>query len=259
LVNFFKKKDEIKKLLSKREVFIFLDYDGTLTPIVATPDLAVLHDDMKEVLEKLVKKYVVSIVSGRATDDVRSKVNIDNIYYAGSHGFEIVKPDGEIIINNEAQQLRKIKNKVQEKIRKLTKHIQGSLIEDVKYTTSCHYRLVREEDVDEFKNIVKKTVSQYPELKYTEGKKVLEIRPDLDWDKGKAVNWILNSLNYNPVKNCVLYIGDDTTDEDAFGVLKDSGFGILVAEKDRPTRAKYRVRTVDEVKDVLLFFIGLAA
>jgi trehalose-phosphatase len=214
---------------------------------------------MKKILEKLVDIYTVSIVSGRSTDDVRSKVKIDNIYYAGSHGFEIVQPDGKTIINEEANLLRKIKNEVQEKLKKMTEHIEGALIEDVKYTASCHYRLVSEENVNEFKNIVKETVSGYPDLKITEGKKVLEIRPNIDWDKGKAVKWILNALKFDPRENCAIYIGDDTTDEDAFGVLEDNGFGILVSEKIRPTKAKYNVKTVDEVKDVLSYFIESAA
>ncbi len=258
VINFFRKKDEIGKLFCLKEVFIFLDYDGTLTPIVAMPDLAVLHDDMKKILVKLVEKYKVSIISGRATDDVRLKVDVDNIYYAGSHGFEIVKPDGKLIINKEAQRLREIKNEAQENIKELTKHINGALIEDVKYTTSCHYRLVSREHIDEFKKVVKATVLKYPGLKVTEGKKVLEIRPDLDWDKGKAVKWILNTLEYDPEKNLAIYIGDDTTDEDAFTALEDDGFGILVAEKIRPTKAKYYVETVDEVKSVLSYFVELA-
>ena len=212
---------------------------------------------MKKILEKLVNNYTVSIISGRATDDVRSKVKISNIYYAGSHGFEIVQPDGKIIINEEANHLRIIKNEAQEKLKELTRHIKGAYIEDVKYTASCHYRLVPEENVNKFKNIVKETISGYPDLKITEGKKVLEIRPNIDWDKGKAVKWILDALRFDPRENCAIYIGDDTTDEDAFGVLENNGFGILVSEKIRPTKARYNVKTVDEVKEVLSYFIKI--
>ncbi|MGM0368731.1 MAG: trehalose-phosphatase [Actinomycetota bacterium] len=238
---------------------MFLDYDGTLTPIVSTPDLAILSDDMKAILKKLVSKYTVSIISGRSTDDVRSKVNIGNIYYAGSHGFEIIQPDGKKIINEEANRLRKIKNKAQEELKKQTRHIKGALIEDVKYTASCHYRLVPEEHVAEFKEIVKRIVANYPELKLTEGKKVLEVRPNIDWDKGKAVNWILDALGYDPANNLVIYVGDDRTDEDAFAVIKEYGFGILVAEEVRPTEAKYKVKTVNKVKDLLSYFVELAS
>ncbi len=214
---------------------------------------------MKAILKKLVSKYTVSIISGRATDDVRSKVNMDNIYYAGSHGFEIVQPDGKKIINEEANRLRKIKNEALEELKKKTAHIKGAFIEDVKYTVSCHYRLVPEAHAAEFKEIVKRIVGNYSELKLTEGKKVLEVRPNLDWDKGKAVNWILDALGYNPAKNSAIYIGDDRTDEDAFAVLKDRGFGILVAEDNRPTQAKYKVKTVHEVKRLLSYFVELAS
>jgi len=95
---FFEHLTKIKQQLSGKEPLIFLDYDGTLTPIVATPDLALISEDMHLTVYRLAEKYRVSIVSGRATDDVREKVKIDGIFYAGSHGFEIVEPDGTVEI-----------------------------------------------------------------------------------------------------------------------------------------------------------------
>jgi len=85
-VDLFKHLYELKDQLAQKDVFIFLDYDGTLTPIVATPDLAVLADDMRQTVVKLSSYYKVSVVSGRAMDDVRSKVRINGLFYAGSHG-----------------------------------------------------------------------------------------------------------------------------------------------------------------------------
>ncbi len=254
-VGFFDNSEDVQMKILGKDVILFLDYDGTLTPIVATPDLAVMADDMRECVRRLIQKMKVSIVSGRATDDVRSKVQIDGIFYAGSHGFEIVDPVGYVTINEEAQMIRSSIDEIYEKLSQQVKHIEGALIEDVKYTVSCHYRLVKDEDFAEFEGIVNTALTGYPNLRKTSGKKVFEIRPNIDWDKGKAVSWIKNVLKFDPEKHVAVYIGDDTTDEDAFKVLKDEGFGILVAEDVRETEAKYYVRNPLEVKRVLEWLI----
>ena len=107
-VDLFKHLNELEDQVAQKDVFVFLDYDGTLTPIVATPDLAVLSEEMRQTVGELSLRCKVSIVSGRATDDVQSKVQIDGIFYAGSHGFEIVDPEGRIKINEEARAIQGI-------------------------------------------------------------------------------------------------------------------------------------------------------
>lgn len=245
---FFDNIDKIKKDIEAKEILLFLDYDGTLTPIVATPDLAVISEDMRLTVKKISEKMIVSIVSGRATDDVRSKVQIDGIFYAGSHGFEIVDPKGNVTINEEAKNIRSLINEVHEKLSEKVKNVQGSLIENVKYTISAHYRLVSEKNVSKIEKAVDEVIEEYPVLRKTHGKKVFEIRPKIDWDKGRAVNWILNYLNFDKDKHFPIYIGDDTTDEDAFNVIKDKGFGVLVSEENKESSAKYLVKDPNEVQ-----------
>ena len=257
ILTFFDAIDDVQRELSNKEVLIFLDYDGTLTPIVDTPDLAILSKDVHDCLKELAEKYTVSIVSGRATDDVRSKVNIQNIFYAGSHGFEIIRPDGEAVIHPQAQAMRFLIEEVYDELKEQTKDIKGALIEDVKYTVSVHYRLVAEEDFPKMEEATKNILDKYPQLLKTDGKKVFELRPNIDWHKGKAVQWILDFMQFQPDRNRVLYIGDDRTDEDAFEVITDKGIGILVAEELRESQAHYYVSNVEEVKKVLEFFNSL--
>lgn len=254
---FFENLDEIKNRVANKEVLVFLDYDGTLTPIVATPDLAVISDEMRETVRKLAGKYKVSIVSGRATDDVRSKVKIDGIFYAGSHGFEIVQPDGTVKMKKEAKEICKTINEAHKKLSGRLKNIKGALVENVKFTISTHYRLVADEDLPKIKQAVEEILKEYPTLRKTQGKKVFELRPKIDWDKGKAVTWILKGLKFNDRDNLVIYIGDDTTDEDAFRVIKDKGFGILVADPPKSSEARYMVKNTEEVKKILNIFIDL--
>lgn len=256
-VDFYEHLDELKSQLAQKDVFVFLDYDGTLTPIVDTPDLAVLSENMRETVKTLASMYKVSIVSGRATNDVRSKVKIDGLFYAGSHGFEIVSPDGETTVNEQAQKIRHVIDEVYEKISKQVKDIKGSLVENVKYTISVHYRLVADKDFPKIEGAVENILKEYPNLRKTSGKKVFELRPKIDWHKGRAVEWILDVLGYDAANNMAVYIGDDVTDEDAFAALKGKGFGILVAESPRPSKAAYRIRTTDDVKDVLDLLIQI--
>ncbi len=254
-IDFFEHLAELKKQIEQKDVFVFLDYDGTLTPIVATPDLAILSGEMREVVRKLSKNYKVSIVSGRATDDVRSKVQIEDIFYAGSHGFEIVDPQGGVQISEEAQAIRSVIDEVHAKLSEKLKDVKGALVEHVKYTISTHYRLVSDEDFPRIEQAVEDVLGEYPQLRKTSGKKVFEIRPKIDWHKGKAVEWILNVLGYDPDKHCAVYIGDDVTDEDAFAALEGRGFGILVADEVRDSQASYIIKDTHDVRKVLEFFI----
>ena len=256
-VDFFRHLDELENQLAQKDVFVFLDYDGTLTPIVDTPDLAVLSQEMRETVQRLSKNYKVSIVSGRAIDDVRSKVQVSGIFFAGSHGFEIVDPSGKVEISKEAQAIRHVIDEVYEKLSARLKDVKGALVEHVKYTISAHYRLVSDEDFPKVENAVEDILNEYPDLRKTNGKKVFEIRPKIDWHKGKAVEWILNILGYHPDNQLAIYIGDDVTDEDAFAALEGKGFGILVADELRTSRASYIIKDTQDVKKVLESFIRI--
>ncbi|MCA9403389.1 MAG: trehalose-phosphatase [Candidatus Omnitrophica bacterium] len=250
---FFSHLEEITARLKDKELFLFLDYDGTLTPIVDTPDLAVISDEMREMVIRSAAAHMTAIVSGRATDDVRSKVRVDGIYYAGSHGFEIVGPDGNVHQNPQAAQIRESVKTIHAELSDRLAGVKGALVEDVKYTISVHYRLVAETDFHKIEEAVTDTLERYPDFRRTSGKKVFEVRPKIDWDKGKAVEWIFDELQFDSTQHIAVYIGDDTTDEDAFAVLKGKGFGILVADCAKESLAEYQVRDTPEVKKVLEF------
>ncbi len=87
-------RDEIARRLAGKRLAVFLDYDGTLTPIVARPDLAVLSEAMRQVVRDLAGRCTVAIVSGRDREDVQKLVALDQLIYAGDHGFDISGPAG---------------------------------------------------------------------------------------------------------------------------------------------------------------------
>lgn len=238
--------------------FIITDYDGTLTPIVDRPKDAKLSENMREILSQLAELCPVAIVSGRSLESVRKMVGLDNVYYAGNHGFEISGPRTEFV-KKEAERAQPIISELCEKIKRKVGSIKGVLVEDKGSTASVHYRLVQESEVPQVKEIFENTARPYQEegvVRVTQGKKVLEIRPNLDWDKGKAVLWLLKSTGLGS-ETFPVYMGDDVTDEDAFQALKERGLGVLVSEEDKKTKAEYQLKNVEEVKTFLKRLIKL--
>ncbi|MFH1355131.1 MAG: trehalose-phosphatase [Candidatus Omnitrophota bacterium] len=250
--------DVLGSLIKRRKPVFFLDYDGTLTPIVSRPELAVISREMQDTVRKLSKIFTVAIVSGRMREDVENLVGIKDIYYAGSHGFDISGP-GFSIIQPKARETIPQVAEVIDKLSKDLSGIEGLLIEKKKISVAVHYRLVDEKYLPRIEKSVFDIVKQYQSLRLMSGKKVFEILPNIHWDKGQAIRWIMDYLKISWDSSSVIYIGDDLTDEHAFSVLRTRGTGILVSEKPRPSMADFRVSSVDEVRRLFEEVIKLSA
>jgi trehalose 6-phosphate phosphatase len=234
-----------------REPALFLDYDGTLSPIVAHPDDAILSDTMRATLQRLTGLCAVAIVSGRDLGDVRERVGIEGIWYAGSHGFDIAGPAGERTEYEQGREYLPVLDAAEQTLRERLAAVPGCLVERKHFSIATHYRLVAQDEVATVKQAVVRTHADHPELRLTTGKKVLELQPDVDWDKGKALRWLMQVLDLEATRFIPVYIGDDVTDEDAFRELETDGAGILVAQEDGPTRARYRLDDTDAVERFL--------
>jgi alpha,alpha-trehalase len=226
---------------------LFLDYDGTLTPIVRHPDEAVLSDTMRATLQRLVKTCELAIISGRDLADVRARVGIDGIWYAGSHGFDIVGPEGERSEYQEGIDYLPLLDRAERRLREAVAEVPGCLVERKRFSLAVHYRQVAEPRLDAVRQAVEQAQATIPGLRLSRGKKVLELQPDIDWDKGKALRWLMRTLEIDAARFVPVYIGDDVTDEDAFRELADDGVGILVSREPQPTRARYRLEDPDQV------------
>jgi trehalose-phosphatase len=232
-----------------RSLAIFLDYDGTLTPIVSRPDQAVLLDSTRAILRTLAAKMPVAILSGRELKDVRKRVAIDGIVYAGSHGFDIVGPRG--LRRQEAAEFLPALDAAEKELREKLAGIAGALIERKCFSIATHYRNVNESDFPKLEQDVSEIAARHRELRRIDGKKVYDFLPDIDWDKGKAVLWLLEKLGLERPTSRPIYIGDDRTDEDAFRALKERGVGIVVSEEPRPTAASYSLKDPAEFERFL--------
>ena len=232
-----------------RQLAVFLDYDGTLTPIVSDPKKALLSDSMRQALQSLVMQAPVAILSGRDLDDVRNRVAIEAIAYAGSHGFDIAGARG--LRRQEATKFLPALDAAEKELREKLAGIAGALIERKRFSIATHYRKVNENDFPKLERAVSEVVAQHRELRRMEGKKVYELLPCTDWDKGKAVLWLLERLGLERAGVRPIYIGDDRTDEDAFRALQQRGVGIVVSEEPRATAANYSLKDPTEVERFL--------
>lgn len=251
----FKSLNNIKPLLKDRRLFVFLDYDGTIAPIRPKPRLAVISKRAKNILRKLSQtpQCKLAVISGRSLKDVSRMVGLNNIIYGGNHGLELKGPQVRFkspVSKKHGDIIKKISRDLHNKLRS----IKGVLIENKGLSLSVHYRRVSDKNIPLVKTIFCEATAfnlWRNEIRVRMGKMVLEVCPPVNWDKGKAVLWLLRNMSSS--KNTPafpIYIGDDMTDEDAFGILKNAGLTIFVGRPQK-TNAQYYVNDIDEVIDFL--------
>ncbi|KAH7578044.1 hypothetical protein JRO89_XS01G0333300 [Xanthoceras sorbifolium] len=238
-----------------KKLVLFLDYDGTLSPIVNDPNRAFMSDAMRSAVREAASLFPTAIVSGRSIDKVNDFVKLENVVYAGSHGMDISTPSASLKHQDEGHQIQSVDEQIIEVLEKKIKPIKGAMVEDNRFCVSVHYRRVNQEDVDTLKEMVHSTVKAYPNFRISGGKMVMEIRPSINWNKGRALEYLLDTFGFNSSSDFLpLYIGDDKTDEDAFEVIQGlgRGFPIIVSSVTRDTKASYSLHDPDEVMEFLL-------
>lgn len=243
--------------LTRGAAGVFLDYDGTLTPIADRPEHATLSASIRARLSRLAACCPVTIVTGRDVAVVRGFVQLDGVGYAGCHGLDIEGPAGSGLRYEAAETVLPVLDRAETDLRHGLSGVAGALVERKRYSVSTHYRLVDAGETAVVEEVVAAVARRYSALRRERGKKVFELRPDVAWDKGSAVAWLVDALSLDI--GAAVYIGDDETDEHAFEVLRGSGVPIVVEHGDRPTAARYRVRDPGEVAEVLALLIDTLA
>lgn len=244
----------LKFWISGRRLSLFLDYDGTLSPIVTDYRKAVMPDGMADKIRALAEHCPLAIISGRDLDDVRQRVGVDNVIYAGSHGFDIAGPDGLAKRPDEAEDFIVLISKAEKEVRAAIEGIKGAAIERKTFAIAVHYRQVAPSSVPRLEDAVDRIVNRCDRLRKSRGKKVLQIQPRANWDKGRAISWLLSETRLGQDDRLPIYVGDDLTDEDAFSALVSDGISIAVRGDDRPTLADF---TLDDTEGVYRFLIWL--
>lgn len=226
-------------------VSVFLDYDGTLVPIRRKPELAVLPSKRRAELARLARRTLVGIVSGRPLAEIRRLVGVPGISYIGNHGMEI-HAGGRSWVHPEAKRRAGAVARAAAAVERRTAGYPGVFVERKGLTASVHYRLAAAGFRGPVRAIVADEVRRgRGALALTRGKMVLEIRPDVEWDKGRGVLKLMD-LTGCPRWCFPVYVGDDRTDEDAFRALAGWGLTIHVGAKKK-TLAARRIAEVDGV------------
>lgn len=234
------------------ELALFLDYDGTLTPIVDHPDAAHLSEAMRATLRALAVRTPVVLVSGREREEVSRLVGLDQLGAVGSHGFDIRGPAGSALRHEVATDALPLLDRAETELRARLETIPGALLERKRFGIAAHYRMADAAGAEQIRAAIRTVAAATKGLRLSQGKMVLELRPDIDWDKGRAVLWLLEKLGWE--KRRPIHIGDDATDETVFQALAERGVGIVVAaasEESRDTAASFRLRDADEVREFL--------
>lgn len=243
---------EVTARLAGRLPAVFLDYDGTLTPIVDDPAAATLPDATREVIERLRERCPVAVISGRDLDDVRRLLALYGLPVAGSHGFDILLPDGERHQLGAAHTSEL--DAAVDALRTVVEGVAGARLERKRFAIAVHYRMVEDpDDVARLERAVEAEAARHEGLRVTGGKMIFELRPDVDWDKGRALRSVLETLGLDRPDVAPIYVGDDDTDEDAFRALGADGLGVVVRGErdDRPTAADVALRDPAETRRFL--------
>jgi len=248
----------VRDVKTARRILLLTDYDGTLTPIVDRPEAATLPIQTREVLQSLARQrgLTVGIISGRALDDLKSMVRVHGVVYAGNHGLEIEGP-GLSFIAPLADEFRPLLRLLHAVLSRGLAPVRGARVENKGLSLTVHYRQVEDDQHERVGSIFEQLVGaarSAGKVKTTRGKKVLEVRPPIQWDKGTAVGLLVERFGQDGArhKSLPVFLGDDVTDEDAFKVVEQhNGISIHVGEGDSKSVARYYLRSPHEVQQFL--------
>jgi len=248
-----------RQLSSAHRVLLLFDYDGTLTPIVARPEIATLTEETRQRLTTLSRmdRFVVGVVSGRSLADVESLVDVPGVVYAGNHGLEISGGGNDYVHPQTPSYVAEL-SEITETCEKELAEIPGILVDNKRLTLTVHFRSTPDRYSGQVDAAVVAAAAPYVEagrMRVTRGKRVVEVRPNLDWDKGKAILKIREDCGDRPLP---VFFGDDQTDEDGFSVVQDlGGLAVFIGPPRERTKALHQLESPAEVGQVLALLAGL--
>jgi len=237
------------RLSRARALAVYLDYDGTLTPIRSNPEEATLSNRAVQILHALLAhpRVTLAIVTGRSLQQIRAFLRTVHPVIIANHGLEISR-SGTTWIHPAANAAVPLMRTVRRELIMGLNGIPGVVVENKNVIAAVHYRNVPATMIRRVKTIAHRTAASHaPRVRVSGGKKVLELRPAVRWTKASAIRRL--AILQRVARGLPIYVGDDVTDEDAFRSLRRRGITIRVGTK-RDTAAEYYV---PDVRTVLQF------
>jgi len=250
-------KDSLRELLGPHltgsgELLFCTDFDGTLVNFTGVPSETELPEKTGDLLKRLatLENLHLAVISGRGFEELAELVPLENVTLAGNHGLKIRFQDGNVRKPETGEEIKQTIQEINSRVQEAFGELDGVIIENKGFGLALHYRQYDGETgaiKEEFYEIWNRHAM--PLLEVIQGAQLVEIRPK-EWNKGDAVDLLRHKWGDPPT----IYVGDDTTDEDAFAVLTgvENGFPVLVAEGENPdTKARYRLENPEAVNDFL--------
>ena len=241
---------QIRDRLPGRRPLLFLSYDGALAPLVSREDMAVLSQGMKEVLRHLAGLCPTVIVSRRGRQDLASMVDIDGLFHAGSDGLDFSGPGLTRGTRAKAEWVVQIRSLAADLVQALL-GTRGVLVDPRDITLRLHLDPAARARSDEVERILDSVLNGYPRLHKVRNRDGLQVRPRLEWDRGRAARRIAGELAPSEAGRIPLYVGTHPADETAFQALSDKGLTFVVSGVDTATKAHYQLQHPDELESFL--------
>lgn len=225
--------ERLRAELGDRRLVLLLDFDGTLCEFQPDPQAVYLPEDRRRILEDLQTRAVVGLVSGRRLDDVRSRSGLREVPVAGLHGLEI-EGFGEHFVHPELEHASEAVATASRQLDEVAARIPGSFVERKGASVALHFRLADAAGRRAATAAFAETVAPHVDgggLRVLRGSNVFELLPDIDWNKGHAVQWMVERIRREG-EPLVVYIGDDVTDQYALDVVAEMG-GVAIAASGR--------------------------
>jgi trehalose 6-phosphate phosphatase len=254
------------ELLGAAQAGLVTDVDGTISPIVARPEEALVLPRARQALEGLKHHLaVVAVVSGRSAADARQMVDVDGLIYVGNHGLEVMVGDRAETVPEARPWLPRIAAVLDEVVRRMDPvRAQGVLVENKGASASLHYRLAQDQDATRREML--EILARYAVtsgLRVEEGRRVINLLPPLTVSKGSAVSWLVREHDLQSI----VYFGDDITDAHAFRALdvlrgstdvRTMGIGVVGPETPPSVRqlSDAWVSSVEAVAELLCTILG---
>jgi len=240
-------------------LFVMTDFDGTVVEIADGPDAVEIDERVRTDLRTLTShpKAELAVVTGRRLDDIRERMGIETAYYAGNHGLELQESDG-LSMHPDIDQVSDVLPDVCAAIERDLTDIEGIFVEPKGQTAAVHYRQAATGPAP-VETAVQAALDEHDEdgtLRVMRGKQVIELRPNVDWGKGAAVELLQERFTPDDETWLPVYIGDDRTDEAALECVDDDGIAVAVGNDTDPTAASYVVRGPDEAADLFEWLAG---